>query len=308
MKNFSVTKNFKYFAIVSVLLVAVGVFALLAAPFGLNLFNMDIDFTGGTTFTYDMGQQVTGATLGVVGAGRIGTAFAFVGATPSVVTTGDGTQVMIKTHDLDSETRDALHQAMVDTFGLEDSARQDVQNVSPSVGKDMQAAAVKACLVAAVLMLLYITIRFDFKSGFSAVICLIHDILVMISAYVIFQLPLNMNFIAAALTIFGYSINATIITFDRIRENQRLSRRESYDEVVDKSVRQSMTRNINTTLTTLFTIVMIIILGVPSLRNFAIPITIGIVSGAYSSIFIAAPLWAKMKNSEKKKKTMPNKG
>ena len=130
----------------------------------------------------------------------------------------------------------------------------------------------------------------------------------MISAYVIFQLPLNMNFIAAALTIFGYSINATIITFDRIRENQRLSRRESYDEVVDKSVRQSMTRNINTTLTTLFTIVMIIILGVPSLRNFAIPITIGIVSGAYSSIFIAAPLWAKMKNSEKKKKTMPNKG
>ena len=295
MKNFSVTKNFKYFAIVSVLLVAVGLFALLAAPFGLNLFNMDIDFTGGTTFTYDMGQQVTGDTVQQIqqAVGDI------VGATPSVVTTGDGTQVMIKTHDLDSETRDALHQAMVDTFGLEDSARQDVQNVSPSVGKDMQAAAVKACLVAAVLMLLYITIRFDFKSGFSAVICLIHDILVMISAYVIFQLPLNMNFIAAALT---------IITFDRIRENQRLSRRESYDEVVDKSVRQSMTRNINTTLTTLFTIVMIIILGVPSLRNFAIPITIGIVSGAYSSIFIAAPLWAKMKNSEKKKKTMPNKG
>ena len=304
MKNFSVTKNFKYFAIVSVLLVAVGVFALLAAPFGLNLFNMDIDFTGGTTFTYDMGQQVTGDTVQQIqqAVGDI------VDATPSVVTTGDGTQVMIMTHDLDSETRDALHQAMVDTFGLEDSARQDVQNVSPSVGKDMQAAAVKACLVAAVLMLLYITIRFDFKSGFSAVICLIHDILVMISAYVIFQLPLNMNFIAAALTIFGYSINATIITFDRIRENQRLSRRESYDEVVDKSVRQSMTRNINTTLTTLFTIVMIIILGVPSLRNFAIPITIGIVSGAYSSIFIAAPLWAKMKNSEKKKKTMPNKG
>ena len=136
MKNFSVTKNFKYFAIVSILLVAVGLFALLAAPFGLNLFNMDIDFTGGTTFTYDMGQQVTGDTVQQIqqAVGDI------VGATPSVVTTGDGTQVMIKTHDLDSETRDALHQAMVDTFGLEDSARQDVQNVSPSVGKDMQAA------------------------------------------------------------------------------------------------------------------------------------------------------------------------
>ena len=166
----------------------------------------------------------------------------------------------------------------------------------------MQAAAVKSSLVAALLMLLYITIRFDFKSGFAAVICLIHDVLVMISAYVIFQLPVNMNFIAAALTIFGYSINASIITFDRIRENQKLSRRESYDAIVDKSVRQSFTRNINTTLTTLFTIVLIIFTGVSSLVNFAIPITVGIVSGAYSSIFVAAPLWALLKKHQNKAK------
>lgn len=297
MKTFSATKNFKYFAIVSILLVAVGLFALLAAPFGLNLFNMDIDFAGGTTFTYAMGEKVTPDLVSQVE----DAVKEVTGDIPSVVPTGDNTQVLIKTKDLDSATREKLHEAMKSTFGLKDDARQDVSNVSPSVGKDMQAAAVKSCLVAAVLMLLYITIRFDFKSGFSAVVCLLHDILVMISAYVIFRLPLNMNFIAAALTIFGYSINASIITFDRIRENHRLARRESYDEVVDKSVRQSMTRNINTTITTLFTIVLIIILGVPSLRNFAIPITIGIVSGAYSSIFIAAPLWGKLKNSEHKK-------
>ena len=132
-------------------------------------------------------------------------------------------------------------------------------------------------------------------------VCLLHDVLVMISAYVIFRLPLNMNFIAAALTIFGYSINASIITFDRVRENQKLARRADYNDVVDRSVRQTLTRNINTTLTTLFTIVLIIFTGVESLRNFAIPITVGIVSGAYSSIFIAAPLWAKLKGMEKKK-------
>ena len=210
--------------------------------------------------------------------------------------------MLIKTKSLSSEDREKLHEAMKTTFSLEDDARQDVQNVSPAVGKDMQAAAVKSSLVAALLMLLYITIRFDFKSGFAAVICLIHDVLVMISAYVIFQLPVNMNFIAAALTIFGYSINASIITFDRIRENQKLSRRESYDAIVDKSVRQSFTRNINTTLTTLFTIVLIIFTGVSSLVNFAIPITVGIVSGAYSSIFVAAPLWALLKKHQNKAK------
>ena len=267
------------------------VVALLAAPFGLNLFNMDIDFTGGTTFTYDMGQQVTGDTVQQIqqAVGDI------VGATPSVVTTGDGTQVMIKTHDLDSETRDALHQAMVDTFGLEDSARQDVQNVSPSVGKDMQAAAVKACLVAAVLMLLYITIRFDFKSGFSAVICLIHDILVMISAYVIFQLPLNMNFIAAALTIFGYSINATIITFDRIRENQTLLPGIQIRDLVNISDSQSLCRSIRTSVTTFSSMLVVtivaLVMGLDSILSFSIPMMAGIAMGTFNSICFVPSLW-----------------
>lgn len=297
MKNFSATKNFKYCAILSVVLVAAGLAALIAAPFGANLFNLDIDFAGGTSFTYQMQEQVTPELIDKVQE----TVKEAAGETPSAVPTGDGTQVLIKTKNMNSETREALHEAMKAAFSLDDSARQDVQNVSPAVGKDMQSAAVKSSLIAALLMLLYITVRFDFKSGAAAVICLIHDVLVMISAYVIFRLPLNMNFIAAALTIFGYSINASIITFDRVRENQKLSRRSDYNEVVDRSVRQTLTRNVNTTLTTLFTIVLIIFTGVESLRNFAIPITVGIVSGAYSSIFIAAPLWAKLKGMEKKK-------
>ena len=294
MKNFSATKNFKYCAILSIVLVAAGLAALIAAPFGANLFNLDIDFAGGTSFTYQLQEQVTPEIIDKVQE----TVREMAGETPSAVPTGDGTQVLIKTKNMDSESREALHEAMKTAFSLEDSARQDVQNVSPAVGKDMQSAAVKSSLIAALLMLLYITLRFDFKSGAAAVVCLL---LVMISAYVIFRLPLNMNFIAAALTIFGYSINASIITFDRVRENQKLARRADYNDVVDRSVRQTLTRNINTTLTTLFTIVLIIFTGVESLRNFAIPITVGIVSGAYSSIFIAAPLWAKLKGMEKKK-------
>lgn len=297
MKTYSATKNFKYCAIISIVVIAAGLFALLAAPFGLNLFNMDIDFAGGTTFNYQMGKQVDPTMIKEIDAI---VKEVTEDKASSIQSAGDGTEVLIKTRDLPSEQRDELHTKLLEKFSLKDDARLDVQNVSPAVGKDMQNSAIKSAIMAAVLMLIYITIRFDFKSGLAAVICLLQDVLVMVSAYVIFQLPLNMNFIAAALTIFGYSINSSIITFDRIRENMHNSQREGINAIVDRSVRQTLTRNINTTLTTLFTIVMIIILGVPSLRNFAIPITVGIVSGAFSSIMIAAPLWAVMKNKEKK--------
>ena len=176
----------------------------------------------------------------------------------------------------------------------------NVENVSPAVGRDLQKTAFKAALIAAVLMLIYISLRFDFLSGLSSVICLIHDVLVMISVYVIFGLPMNVNFIAAALIIFGYSINASIITFDRIRENMKYEKRGDVDTIVNKSIWQTFTRNINTTLTTLFTIVLIYLFGVPSLQNFSLPIIIGIVSGAYSSIFIASPLWTKLRKAFKK--------
>src|SRR5699024_9405520 len=126
----------------------------------------------------------------------------------------------------------------------------------------------------------------------AAIICLVHDLLVMLPVYVIFQLPFNQNFIACALTILGYSINASIIIFDRIRENLRIARKESFESIADRSIWPTMGRTINTTLTTLFTIGMVFILGVPSLRDFTLPLLVGIVSGAYSSIFLSSALWA----------------
>lgn len=130
--------------------------------------------------------------------------------------------------------------------------------VSASVDADLRNSAIIASAVAAVLILLYITIRFEFRSGIAAVIALVHDLLVMLSMYIIFQIPFNMNFIAAALTILGYSINATIVVFDRIRENRKLMPKEEFASVVDHSIWQTMNRSINTTVTTLLAIVLLL--------------------------------------------------
>ena len=154
-------------------------------------------------------------------------------------------------------------------------------------------------------MLVYITIRFDLTSGISAVICLAHDLFVMITAYSLFQVPLNSSMVAALLTILGYSINATIIIFDRIRENRKMHPEYSYEDSANFGVRSTFLRSLNTTLTTLFTITMIYILGVASIKEFALPLIIGIISGFYSSVFLSGSLWTVFKNlfgKAKKKK------
>lgn len=293
-KNFDFVKSFKICAAISIVLVAAGLVALIAAPFGVNLFNLDIDFAGGTTMYYDMGQPITGDVVsGIEVAFEESTGVKVSGVQP----TGDGNEVIVKAVSIDTEKREAFTEALKEKFGISNEDVLNVENVSPAVGKDLQASAFKSASIAVVLMLLYITIRFDFLSGLSAVICLIHDVLVMISMYVIFKMPLNINFIAAALIIFGYSINASIITFDRIRENMKASKRAGASEVVNRSVNQTVSRNINTTITTLCTIALVYILGVQSLKNFALPIIVGVISGAYSSIFIAGPLWAALKKA-----------
>ena len=141
-----------------------------------------------------------------------------------------------------------------------------------------------------------------FRSGLAAVITLCHDICVMMAFFVIFQLPVNMNFIAAALTILGYSINATIVIFDRIRENSKgISDQRVFADITDRSICQTMARSLNTSITTLIPIVLILVLGVPSIQNFAIALIVGIVSGTYSSMFIAGPLWVNLRRLGGKK-------
>ncbi|MBE7038367.1 MAG: protein translocase subunit SecF [Ruminococcaceae bacterium] len=214
----------------------------------------------------------------------------------SVVKSEDG--FVLKTNELTAEAASNVKLALADKFGAIRVTAED--KVSATVGGELFGSSLRALLIAAILMLIYISLRFELLSGISAVIALIHDMLVMLAIYAIFQLPVNTSFVAAMLTILGYSINATIVIFDRIRENTRFLKKETFSEIANKSVWQSMTRSINTSVTTLLTIVMVYILGVNSVREFALPIIIGIVVGTYSSIFIAASLWTLLRGEKNK--------
>ena len=170
----------------------------------------------------------------------------------------------------------------------------DVNYVGPVAGATLVKNAVISVLLASVLMLIYIAIRFDFNSGLSAVFGLLHDVLIMLSFMVIFRIVIQMNssFIAAALTIVGYSINNTIVIFDRIRENAKKMPTAPREEVTNISIKESLGRTVCTTVTTLITIVALCILGVPSIREFALPIIVGILSGVYSANMINGYVWA----------------
>ena len=289
-QKFPILKNFKIFAIISALLCITGLVSLLALPFGMNLFNFDIDFAGGTQMECQMHDvELNADTLNEIQA-LVEEATGVKPNAPQAI--GDSKdQVMIRSTSLTSEQRQAVSDAMNEKYGLTEDDLLSSEDVGKTVGNDLKKAALVSAVIAVILMLVYITIRFEFTSGLAAVVCLVHDLLVMLTVYVIFQIPFNQNFIAAALTILGYSINASIIVFDRIRENLHTARKETFEEVAERSVWQTMGRTINTTLTTLFTIGMIFILGVSSLRDFTLPLLIGIRSGAYASIFLASSLW-----------------
>ena len=216
---------------------------------------------------------------------------------------GDGTQVIIKLLEIDSVTRDAVCNLLAEKYGLDlTNDLMGVSNVGASVSADLRNAAILATIIAILLMLVFIAFRFEVLSAISAVICLAHDVFVMFAIYSLLQIPMNSTMIAAVLTIVGYSINATIIVFDRIRENVKLHSKDKFDENVDRSVKQTITRSINTTLTTLFTIGMVYILGVDSIKQFALPIIAGMLAGLFSSVCLAGNIWAVLKKAFNKKR------
>ena len=174
--------------------------------------------------------------------------------------------------------------------------------ISPTTGRDLARSALWMSLLACLAILIYVTIRFEFTSGVVAVFALVHDVLILLGIYSIARISVDTNFIAAVLTVLGYSINNTIVIMDRIRENTRHARKESYAEIADKSILQTINRSINTTITTLLTIGMVYILGVSSIKQFALPIIIGIVIGFYSSVFDVGSLWATWKDAGVKSK------
>lgn len=256
--------------------------------------NFGIDFKGGTQVVFNFGKEFDKAA-----ADNIVKKFA-----PDAVTnTVNSIEYEIKAPDLSSQKVNEIYDEFKKDFKIGDKALVSQNEIGASIGKELTQKAALALGIAFVCMLIYIAIRFEIKFGIAALAALFHDILITLSVYAIFNITVNSPFIAAILTIVGYSINDTIVIFDRIRENSKFMRRTSPTEIADKSLTQTMSRSINTTLTTLITIIAVNIF-VPTVREFSFPLIIGIATGAYSSIFIASPMWVWLQKKGTKKKVV----
>lgn len=294
----------KLFFAISIILVICGPVAMLVynGAVGSPL-KYSLEFQGGTstTVTFEEEMSVKDIDAKVTPLVEEVTGDKNVQATKVV----DSNQVMIKTITLDVSQREALEEALVDEFGV-DPDEITSESISSTVSSEMRADAVKAVIVATVLMLLYIWFRFkDIRFASSAVIALLHDVLVVLAFYALARVSVGNTFIACMLTIVGYSINATIVIFDRIRENLKTAKvkdDEALETLVNASITQTLTRSIYTSLTTFVMVFLLFLLGVSSIREFALPLMVGIVCGGYSSVCITGALWYVMKTKIKKAK------
>lgn len=277
------------------------VLALLLSLFGMGI-NVGIDFSGGMSMQYTMGEAVTQSDVEGVLNGMGLKDYAV-----SVQGTGkDSINIRIKAIDEDGVqgVQASITEALQAKYPNA-AIYGDVNYVGPVAGATLLRNAFLSVLIAALCMLIYIAIRFDFNSGAAAVLGLVHDVLIMLSFMVILRsfVQMNSSFIAAMLTIVGYSINNTIIIFDRIRENARkMPSSTPRVDVVNRSIKECLGRTINTTLTTLVTIVCLYIFGVSSIREFALPIIVGIISGVYSANMINGYVWAFLEEKKRAKK------
>lgn len=280
-----------YFAI-SALVILIGVIGLVIN----GGFTLSVDFAGGLNMYVDMSAYAeAGNKVDLDAIAKVVQDNTPENVQPSVLRS-DNNQVVIKTITIEKqEELDAMKTALLETYSLPEEAILQVDNIDATVGKELSSQALKAALIAAVLMLLYITIRFEFKTGVSAIICLLHDVLIMMVFYALFRIPIDTNFIAAVLTIIGYSINNTIVVFDRIRENYGRAKGVAFNDTVNRSIWQTLGRSVNTTITTLLPIVMLCILGVTSIKQFTLTLIIGLLAGTYSSVFLAGSVWAWLK-------------
>ncbi|MCF0132776.1 MAG: protein translocase subunit SecD [Blautia sp.] len=289
-----VGKKKVFFIVSAIMVLCAPVFMCIHSATENKALNYSLEFSGGTstnvTFNEDMDikqidAEVVPVVEGITGDGNV-QATKVVGSN----------QVMIKTRSLTLDEREALNQAMVENFGV-DKGLISAESISATVSDEMRKDAIVAVIVATIFMLLYIWFRFkDIRFAGSAVLALLHDVLVVLAFYAIARVSVGNTFIACMLTIVGYSINATIVIFDRIRENLHGSNRnENLDEIVNSSITQTLTRSIYTSFTTFVMVAVLYVLGVSSIKEFALPLMVGILCGAYSSVCITGALWLVMK-------------
>jgi preprotein translocase SecF subunit len=248
--------------------------------------NFGIDFKGGSDIKIQLNESINKEDVDSIVRGY---------APDASTNTLNDNQYEIKSADLDSTKLASIMGDLKNKYQLDDKALVSQDEIGQSVGKELTQNSILALLGAFAVMLVYIAIRFEFKFGVAAIAATIHDILVTLSVYTIFYIPVNTPFVAAILTIVGYSMCDTIVIFDRIRENTKIMRRAKPIEVADVSLTETIKRSLYTSLATVVTILAMNVL-VPSVRTFTIPLIIGIISGAYSSICIASPIWVYLKD------------
>lgn len=291
---FSFIKSSKWCFIASALIIVVGIIFLVAN----GGFATDIDFSGGCKTVIDI-KDATDVSEGTIKKAVEDTGLDFYG----VVKMGKD-QMQIKTSNIDDvEKRTELFENVKEAAGLKTESYLSCENISPTLSSDLLKNALVALVIAVIAILAYIYIRFEFAAGVAAVIALLHDSLIMLSAYAIFRFTVNSTFVAAILTIIGYSVNATIVIFDRVRENRKYISKSSFEEICDKSVKQTLRRTMNSTITTMISLIVLYILGSESIKAFALPLMIGVIVGTYSSIMLAAPLWNFVRGNAGNKKS-----
>jgi len=282
MRVLSIIQNRKYFISVSIAVLLIGIIVMVInSVSGRGAFYYDVDFTGGTSFQIDIGQAFNNDDISKIISDVTGQ------DAPQIQKVTGTNEVMIKMRSVDQDTRGKLIQAITDKYNITADAFT-YSDISATISADMQKSAVLAVVCACAAMLIYISFRFrNVRMGSAAILSLLHDAFIMIVFYAILRIPINYSFIAAVLTILGYSVNATIVIFDRVRENRTLMRRTPLMELINTSITQTMRRSIFTLVTVFIVLLILYILGAASIREFALPIMIGVVAGGYSSIFLA---------------------
>ena len=296
--NFVGMKNITIAVSVVVILAGIVGAGVNKAKYG-DLFNYGIDFRGGTSTNVTFNEDYS---LDRISKEVVPVVESITGEAGTQTQKVEGSnEVIIKTRTLSVDEREKLNSALAQKFGV-DAEKITAESISGAVSSEMKKDAVVATVIATILMLLYIWFRFkDFRFATSSVLALVHDVLIVITFYALLRWSVGSTFIACILTIVGYSINATIVIFDRIRENKEILPRATKEEIINTSVTETLTRSIYSSLTTFIMIFVLFIMGVSSIREFALPIMVGIVAGTYSSVFLSSIFWYIFSNRFDKK-------
>jgi len=297
-KTINFTGKRVIFYVISLAIILLGVIMMgVKESGGEGMLNYSLEFTGGTSMTVALNENIdvtgeAGDTLRTLIEEKVQV------NDIQLQNVAESNDIIIKTPVLDSEQRATLKDALTEQYGVEETSITE-ESISAVISDEMKSDATLAVVIAAICILIYIWIRFkDVKVGLSAIIALLHDILIVLTVYAVIRIPVGNTFIACMLTIVGYSINATIVVFDRIREN-RSTMKADLAEIVNTSITQTLNRSINTTITTFITIFVLYLMGVTSIKEFALPLMAGIICGAYSSVCIAGTLWYTLKGKAK---------